>query len=168
MHFNGLQWISLNFNGYQWITMDFTEFQPPHGPSLRELGLALLPTFVSPAALGGGCDPPACLRSAPAEPARKRSAGRAGGSMFFYHYKLKTDPLIAGNCLLIAGNPGRKDHLNRSFLPKLSGQLREEGPLQWILPPAKITTFHGITLPDPPPRSRKGVQKEAKGGQRED
>ena len=69
LDFNGFQWISIDFNAFQCISMDFIEFQPPHGPRLRELGLALLPTFGSPAALGGDRDPPACLRSAPAESA---------------------------------------------------------------------------------------------------
>ena len=104
--FNGFQWILMDFNGFllesngflmdfnafQWITMDFTEFQPPHGSSLRELGLALLPTFGSPAALGGGCDPPAWLRSA------RRRAGRAGQRRLrrwiadCYSKLVKTDP----------------------------------------------------------------------------
>ena len=78
MDFNEFQWISMDFNAFQWITMDFNEFQPPHGPRLRELGLALLPTFGSPAALGGGCDPRAWPRSEPAAPARTGSAGSAG------------------------------------------------------------------------------------------
>ena len=83
LDFIGFQWISMDFNAFQWITMDFNEFQPPHGPRLRELGLALLPTFGSPAALGGGRDPRAWLRSAPAEPAEPAepaSAGCTGGS----------------------------------------------------------------------------------------
>ena len=62
----------MDFNAFQWISMDFNEFQPPHGPRLRELGLALLPTFGSPAALGGGCDPRAWLRSAPARTGQNR------------------------------------------------------------------------------------------------
>ena len=75
MNFNGFLWISLDFIGFHWILMHFNglrwismNFNRP-GPRLRELGLALLPTFGSPAALGGGRDPRACLRSAPAAPA---------------------------------------------------------------------------------------------------
>ena len=62
----------MNFNEFQRISMDFNEFQPPHGPSLRELGPALLPTFGSPAALVQGRDPTSWLRSELASAGQRR------------------------------------------------------------------------------------------------
>ena len=59
---------------------------------MRELGLALLPTFGSPAALVGGRDPSSWLRSKPARAGRTSRTSCTGRSNVFYHYLVGIGP----------------------------------------------------------------------------